>query len=194
MNAFVAQKNDSHIFLAINKQNKMNTTPPQTHNSYIMTCPKVIGSLHTRYNRGFNCKDSSLKSNDLLSLVIRVTPSLYYSFNNPPQLSSVRQQSSSSSQNTTPELQASSIPGRTSSNPSNTMPPPSTKNRSRNIYECMMDASKLKPSQRQHHAIMLLQNYHELCNTNDTTSIFVSLPRIPNIESLSKSTISSLGS
>ena len=41
---------------------------------------------------------------------------------------------------------------------------------------------------------MLLQNYHELCNTNDPSSMFVSPPLIPNIESLSQSTISSLDS
>ena len=41
---------------------------------------------------------------------------------------------------------------------------------------------------------MLLQNYHELCNTNDPSSMFVSPPTIPNIESLSQSTISSLDS
>ena len=41
---------------------------------------------------------------------------------------------------------------------------------------------------------MLLQNYHELRNTNDPSSMFVSLPPIPNIESFSQSTISSLDS
>ena len=41
---------------------------------------------------------------------------------------------------------------------------------------------------------MLLQHYHELCNTNDPSSMFVSPPPIPNIESLSRSTISSLDS
>ena len=74
------------------------------------------------------------------------------------------------------------------------MPPPSTNNGTRNIYGCMVDVSKLKPAQRQQHAVMLLQNYHELCNTNDPSSMFVSPPRIPNIESLSQSTISSLDS
>ena len=39
---------------------------------------------------------------------------------------------------------------------------------------------------------MLLQHYHELCNTNYHSSMFVSPPPIPNIESLSQSTISSL--
>ena len=69
------------------------------------------------------------------------------------------------------------------------MPLPSTNNVSRNIYGCMVGVSKLTPAQRQQHAIMLLQNYHELCNTNDPSSIFVSPPPIPNIESLSQSTI-----
>ena len=73
---------------------------------------------------------------------------------NPTHLSSFRQKSSSSSPNTTHELQASSIPGRTSPDPSNTMPPPSTNNGSRNIYGCMVDVSKLTPAQRQQHAVM----------------------------------------
>ena len=113
---------------------------------------------------------------------------------NPTQLSSVRQQSSSSSHNTTHELQASSIPGRTSPDPSNTMPPPSTNNGSHNIYGCMVDVSKLTLAQLPQHAVMLLHHYHKLCNTNDPSSMFVSPPPIPNIESLSQSTISSLDS
>ena len=39
---------------------------------------------------------------------------------------------------------------------------------------------------------MLLQHYHEFCNTNEPSSMFVSPPPITNIESLSQSTISSL--
>ena len=56
----------------------------------------------------------------------------------------------------------------------------------------MVDVSKLTPAQRQQHAVMLLEHYHELCNTNDPSSKFVSPPPIPNIESFSQSTISSL--
>ena len=41
---------------------------------------------------------------------------------------------------------------------------------------------------------MLLQNYHELCKTNYSSSMFVSPPPITNIESLYQSTISSLDS
>ena len=41
---------------------------------------------------------------------------------------------------------------------------------------------------------MLLQQYHKLCNTNYPSSMFVSPPPIPNIESFSQSTISSLDS
>ena len=74
------------------------------------------------------------------------------------------------------------------------MPPPSTNNRSRNIYGCIDDVSKLTPAQRQQHAVMFLQHYHELCNTNDPSSMFVYPPPIPNIESFSQSTISSLDS
>ena len=58
----------------------------------------------------------------------------------------------------------------------------------------MVDVSKLTPAQQQQHAVMLHQHYHELCNMNDPSSMFVSPPPIPNIESLSKSTISSLDS
>ena len=58
----------------------------------------------------------------------------------------------------------------------------------------MVDVSKLAPEQQQQHDVMLLQHWHELCNTNDPSSMFVSPPPIPNIESLSQSTISSLDS
>ena len=108
------------------------------------------------------------------------------------ELSSVGQQSSSSSPNTTHELQASSIPGWTSPDPSNTMPPPSNNNRGRNVYGCMVDVSKLTPEQRQQHAVMLLQHYHEFCNTNKPSLVSIYPPHILIIESLSQSTISSL--
>ena len=140
-------------------------------------------------NRYFNIKESNSKRNDFPSPLIPVPPLLNYSVINPLHMSSVCQQSSRSLQNTTYELQASSVPGRTSPDLSNTMPLPSTKNGSRNIYGCMVDVSKLKPAQRQHHAVMLLQRYHELCNTNDPSSMVVSPPPILNIESLSQSTI-----
>ena len=55
-----------------------------------------------RDNRCFNSKDSNSKSNKFLSLVIPVTPLLNHSVVNPTQLSSVHQQSSRSSHNTTP--------------------------------------------------------------------------------------------
>ena len=58
----------------------------------------------------------------------------------------------------------------------------------------MADVSKLTLTQRQKHAVMLLQNYLELCNTNEPSSMFVSPPPIPEIESLSQSTRSSLDS
>ena len=102
-------------------------------------------------------------------------------FVNPTQLSSVCQRLSRSSPNTTHELQASSIPGQTSPDWSNTMPPPSTNNGSRNIYGCMVDVSKLTQAQQQQHYIMLHQHYHELCNTNDPSSMFVPPPPILNI-------------
>ena len=58
----------------------------------------------------------------------------------------------------------------------------------------MVDVSKLTPSQQQHHYVMLLQNYQELCNRNEPLLIFVSPPPILNITLLSQSTISSLDS
>ena len=53
---------------------------------------------------------------------------------------------------------------------------------------------KLTPAQQQQHAVMLLEHYHELCNMNDPSSMFVSPLPIPNIESFSQSIISSLDS
>ena len=58
----------------------------------------------------------------------------------------------------------------------------------------MFDVSKLTRAQRQQHAVMLLEHYHELCNTNEPSSTFVSPPTIPNIESFYQPTISSLDS
>ena len=143
----------------IKEQNYMHTTPQQTHIAFIMPRPKGIVSLHTRDNRCFNCKDIRSKSNELSSLVIPVPPPLNDLVINPHHISSVSQQSSISSHNTTPESKASSIPGRNSSDPSNTMPPPSTNNRSRNIYVCMVDVSKLTPVQRQHNIEVKLWYY-----------------------------------
>ena len=74
------------------------------------------------------------------------------------------------------------------------MPLLSTNNGSPHFYGCMVDESKLTPAQRQQHTVMSLQHYHELCNMNDPSSIYLSPPPIPNIESLSQSTISSLDS
>ena len=134
-----------------------------------------------RDNRCFNSKDSNSKSNYFPSPVIYVPPPFNDSVINPTQMSLVHQQSYRSSHNTTHELQASSITGRTSPDPSNTMPPPSTNNGGQNIYGCMVDVSKLTPEKQQQHAVMLLQHYHELCNTNDPSSMFVYPPPIPNI-------------
>ena len=126
--------------------------------------------------------------------MIFVPPPLNDSVINTPQLSSVRQQSSISSHNTVPELQASSIRGRISPDPPNIIPPPSNKKVSHNIYGYTVDVSKLTPEQQQQHDVMLLHHYHELCNTNEPSSMFVSPTPIPSIESLSQSTISSLSS
>ena len=147
-----------------------------------MPRPKGIGSRHTHDNRCFNFKGIHSKSNEFSSLVIPVPPTLNNSVMNTPQLSSVFQKSSSSSYNKTHELQASLIPGQTSADPSNTMKTLYTKNRSRNIYGCMVDVSKLAPVQRQEHVIILLHHYNGLCNMNYPSSMFVSPPPILNIE------------
>ena len=165
--------------------------PPPLNNSVInksqfsLVCQQSSRSSQNtpRDNRCFNSKDINSNSNALSSPVIPVPPPLSDSVINPPQLSSVFQKSSISSQNTTPELQASSIAGRTSLDQSNTMPPPSIRNGIRNIYGCMDDVSKLAPAQQQQHVVMLLHHYHELCNTNDPSSMFLSPTPIPNIES-----------
>ena len=107
-------------------------------------------------NRCFNSKDSNSKSNELPSPVIPVPNPFNYLVINPPQLSSVRQQSFSSSHNTTHEQQTSLIPGRTSPDPSNTIALPSTNIGSRNIYGCIVGVYKLTPAQQQQHALMLL--------------------------------------
>ena len=68
-------------------------------------------------NRCSNYKDSHSNSNKLSSPAIYMSPPLNNSVINPPQLSSVSQQSSRYSHNTTLEFQASSIPRRTSPDP-----------------------------------------------------------------------------
>ena len=135
-----------------------------------------------------------MKRNELSSPVIPVRHPLNNSVINPPQLSLVHKQSSRSSHNTIHELQASSIPGWTSPDPSNSMPLTFNNNEIRNVYGCMVDVSKLTQEQRQQNSVMLLQHYHELCNTNDPSSMFVSTLPIPNIEALYQSTVSSLDS
>ena len=59
------------------------------------------------------------------------------------------------------------------------------------FWENYRRTDTLTPEQRQKHAVMLLEHYHELCKTNEPSSTFVSPPPIPNIESFSQSTISS---
>ena len=164
--------------------------PPQLSS----VCQQSSRSSHNtpRDNKCLNSNHINSNSNEFLSSVIPMLPPWNYPFIDPTQLSSVRQPSSRSSHNTTHELQASSAPGRTSPDPSNTMPRPSTNNVSRNIIGCLVDVSKLTQAQREQHAIMLLEHYHELCNTNDPSSTFFSPLHIPNIESFSQSTISSL--
>ena len=143
---------------------------PPTLNNSVINPPQLfsVGQQSSRSsqnnpcdNRCFNRKDRNSKSNEFSSPVIPVPPPLNDSVINPHQLSLVHQHSFSSSQNKTSESQASLIPVRTSPDPSNIMPPQSNNNGSRNIFVCMVDVSKLKLAQRQHHAVMLLQHYHK---------------------------------
>ena len=117
-------------------------------------CQQSYRSSHnsSRDKKYLDSNHINSKRNDLSSPVISKLLPWNNPFINLTQLSSVCQQSSSSSPNTTHELQASSIPSRTSPYPSNTMPPPSTNDGSCNIYRCMVDVSKLTPAQQQQHA------------------------------------------
>ena len=119
------------IYLSLSLNNSV-INPPQLS----LICQQSSRSSHNtpRDNWCFNSKDSNSKSNDLSSLVIPVPPPFNYSVINPPQLSLVGQKSSSSSHNTMHELQASSIPCQSSSDVSNTMPPPYINNGGSNIY------------------------------------------------------------
>ena len=172
--------------------NNLVIDPPQPSSVCQQSSRSSLNSPRDKKFLDSNHSNSNI--NDLSSPVIPMLPPWNDSVINPTQLSSVCQQSYRFSPNKTHELQASSIPGRTSPYPSNNMPPPSTNNGGRNIYGCMVDVSKLTPAQRQQHAVMLLEHYHELCSTNDPSSTFVSPSPIPNIESFSQSTISSLDS
>ena len=89
--------------------------PPQLSS----VCQHSFRSSHNTPcdNQCLNSNHSNSKSNELLSPVIPMLLPWNYTFINPTQLSSVFQQSSRSSPNTTHELQASSIPGRTSHDP-----------------------------------------------------------------------------
>ena len=174
----------------------IHVSPPL--NNLVINPPQLSSVLQPSFNstqntpgdkRCFNSKDSNWKSYNSSSPVIPMPPPLDDSVINPPQLSSVCQQSSISSHNPTHDLKAYSIPDWISPDPSNTVPPLSTNNVICNIYGCMVDVSKLTPSKQQKHAVILLEYYHELCNTNDPSSMFIYTPPITNIESLSQSTI-----
>ena len=100
--------------MAINKQNIRHTISPQTHIVFIMPRPKDIGSCHKSGagknqgrqrtnpcdNRYFNCNDCHSKSKKFSLTMISVYPPLNNSVINTSQMSLVRQQSSSSSNNT----------------------------------------------------------------------------------------------
>ena len=60
-------------------------------------------------------------------------------------------------------------------------------------YGGIVDVTRLTSAQREEFDRMIITQYHALCNENEEPSSFVSTPPIPNIDSLSQSTISSLG-
>ena len=158
--------------------NNLVINPPQLSLVHQQSSRSSSNSPHD--NKYLDSNHINSKSNELSSSVIPTLPPWNDPFINPTQLFSVSQHSSRSSPNTTHELQASSILVRTSPDPSNTMPPPSTNDGSCNIYGCMVHVSKLTSEKRQQHAVMLLEHYHELCNINDPSSTFVSPPLITN--------------
>ena len=179
----------------------ISVSPPL--NNSVINSPKLSlvsqlssRSLHNNHgdNRCFNRKDSSLPINELSSPMITAPLPMNDSVMYPTQMYSVCQQSSISSQNIVHELQASSIPSWNSPDPLNTMSTTSSNKLSHNNYGRMVDVSRLTPAQLQQHDVILLQNYHELCNTNKPSSMFVSPTPIPNIESFSQSTILSFES
>eukprot|EP00978_Attheya_sp_CCMP212_P017891 scaffold48234_cov60-Attheya_sp.AAC.5 len=82
----------------------------------------------------------------------------------------------------------------TSHHPSSAMAPLLSNQGSHNFFgSSMVDVNQLTPLQREQHTTMIIQHYHALCNTNKDSSTFVSPPPIPTIESLSQSTVSSMG-
>ena len=100
--------------MAIDKQNIRHTISPKTHIVFIMpSSKKGLGRCHKsgtgnnqgrrrttpHKNRGFNRNDSHSKSNEFSLPVIYVSLPLNNSVINPPQMSSVCQQSSRSSPN-----------------------------------------------------------------------------------------------
>ena len=99
------------LLMVIDKQNNKHTTPPQTPIEFIIPRPKGIVSCHKsgtgdnqgrqwttpHDNRYFNRIGSQSKSNKFSLPMISVSPPLNNSVINPYQLSSVYQQSSSSS-------------------------------------------------------------------------------------------------
>ena len=100
--------------MAIDKQNNRHTISPQTHILFVMPrSNKGLGRCHKggtgnnqgrrrttpRNNRGFNRNNCHLKSIKMSLPVIYVSLPLNNSVINPPQLSSVCQQSSRSSPN-----------------------------------------------------------------------------------------------
>ena len=109
-----AKKIISYLMMAIDKQNNRHTISPQTHIVFIMPrSKKGLGRCHESGtgnnqgrrrttpcdNWGLNCNDCHSKSNDMSLPVISVSLLLTNLVINPPNLSSVCQQSSRSPHN-----------------------------------------------------------------------------------------------
>eukprot|EP00978_Attheya_sp_CCMP212_P042643 scaffold263509_cov41-Attheya_sp.AAC.1 len=116
-----------------------------------------------------------------------------------PQLPSTQQSPSVSFSRTTPQPNTGAMPTRvngttpTSHHRDTSVEPPLHNRESHNNYGGIVDVNRLSQSQREQLDTMIIQQYLALCNTNEDSSTFVSPPPIPTIESLSQSTVSSLG-
>ena len=136
MNAVVDPKRWLWHFDGHQEKNYRHTTPLQTNIAFIVPRPKGIGrwpktgtgnnqsrqKTTSNDNWCSNRKDIHSNSNDLSSPVIYVSPPLNNSVINPLQLSSVRQQLSSSSQNTPHDNRCFNIKDSDSNN--NELPSP----------------------------------------------------------------------
>ena len=176
-----SNESTSPVITAPSRPNQVVTNPPRTspvqQNS--STLSNIVTTPDTQVLNSFRTGTSPGSISPVIPIALQAN------------FVSCHQESSQTSQE---ESTVDSSRTKTSADSSGKMPTPSANNESHNIYCNIVDVSKLTVEQRQEHAVMLLQHYEELCNTNDPSSMFASPPPLPNIATLSQSTISSLGS